>query len=48
MASEYLLRLYVFLPFIVFSPLLYLMTAMGVIYFVAKFFEARADLESAW
>jgi len=47
MASEYLLRLYVFLPFIAFSPLLYLMIAMGVIYFVAKFFEARADLESA-
>jgi len=47
MAAEYLLRVYVFLPFLYFSPLLYLMIAMGVIYFIAKFFEARADLQSA-
>lgn len=46
-ASEYLLRVYVFWPFLFFSPLLYLMIAMTLVYFVAKFFEARADLQSA-
>jgi heat shock protein HtpX len=46
-ASEYFLRIYVFLPFFLFSPFIYFMLAMGVIYFIAKFFEARADLESA-
>ena len=51
-AGEYLFRFYVlfgFLP-ILFDPLftlLYLMLVMGGIYFVAKFFEARADLISA-
>jgi len=45
--GEYLLRVYVFLPFFWFSPFLYLMVAMGVVYFIAKFFEARADLQSA-
>lgn len=51
-AVEYLFRFYVlfgFLP-ILFSPmftLLYIMLVMGAIYFVAKFFEARADLMSA-
>jgi len=47
MASEYLLRAYVLWPFVFFSPLLYLMIAMTLVYFVAKFFEARADLQSA-
>jgi heat shock protein HtpX len=47
MSSEYLLRLYVFLPVMMFSPFLYLMIAMGIVYFIAKFFEARADLYSA-
>jgi len=47
MASEYLLRTYVLWPFVFFSPLLYLMIAMTLVYFVAKFFEARADLQSA-
>ena len=47
MASEYLLRLYVFLPLFMFSPFLYLIVAMGIVYFIAKFFEARADLYSA-
>ncbi|MCS4540993.1 MAG: M56 family metallopeptidase [Euryarchaeota archaeon] len=46
-ASEYLLRLYVFWPIVVFFPLLYLFVAMGIVFFIAKFFEARADLESA-
>jgi len=47
MASEYLLRVYVFSPFLFLSPFLYLMIAMTLVYFVAKFFEARADLQSA-
>ncbi len=46
-ASEYLLRIYVFLPFFLFSPFIYFTLALGIIYFIAKFFEARADLESA-
>lgn len=45
--TEYLLRLYVFLPFFLYSPFVYLIVSMGVIYFIAKFFEARADLQSA-
>jgi len=46
-ASEFLLRIYVFLPFFMFSPFVYLIVAMGIIYFIAKFFETRADLQSA-
>jgi len=50
-AIEYVVRLYLFLLF----PLLgsfflfyfYLMISMGVVYFIAKFLEARCDLESA-
>jgi heat shock protein HtpX len=44
---EYLLRLYVFLPFYILFPFFYLMIALGIVYFIAKFFEARADLISA-
>lgn len=44
---EYLLRLYVFLPFYIFFPFIYLAIALGIVYFIAKFFEARADLISA-
>jgi len=47
MSGEYLLRLYVFLPLFLVSPFLYFIVAMGIIYFIAKFFEARADLYSA-
>jgi heat shock protein HtpX len=51
-AAEYLFRFYVLFGFfpILFSSmfsLLYIMLVMGGIYFVAKFFEARADLISA-
>lgn len=45
--TEYLLRIFVFLPFFLFFPLIYLILAMSIIYFIAKFFEARADLLSA-
>jgi len=46
-SAEFLLRIFVFLPLFLFSPLLYLFVAMSIIYFIAKFFEARADLQSA-
>lgn len=45
--SEYLLRVYVLGPIVMFLPYIYFVVAMGVVYFIAKFFEARADLESA-
>ena len=47
MSSEYLLRIYVLWPIVLFFGLFYIIFAMGALYFVAKFFEARADLESA-
>jgi len=46
-AAEYLLRVYVFWPFLFFLGYFYLLFALGAIYFIAKFFEARADLEAA-
>ncbi|MGQ9718563.1 MAG: M48 family metallopeptidase [Nitrososphaerales archaeon] len=46
-STEYLLRIFVFLDIFLLFPLLYLILAMGIIYFIAKFFEARADLLSA-
>ena len=48
---EFLLRFYVFLPYIVaFGVIffwLYFILAIGLIYFFGKFLEARADLDSA-
>lgn len=46
-AAEYLLRFYVFLPYLFFFGYFYLFFALGAVYFIAKFFEARADLEAA-
>ena len=45
-SGEFLLRLTVLLPLFLFSPLLYLIASTFAIFFVAKFFEARADLLS--
>jgi len=45
--AEYLFRVYVLLPFIFFFGPIYFVLALSFIYFIAKFFEARADLESA-
>jgi len=49
--SEYLFRVFFLVPYFPFFSeifgLLYLIFILGVMYFVAKFFEARADLESA-
>ncbi len=51
--GEYLLRLFVFFTFIyiMINPLidfLYLFVAFTVLFFIAKFFEARADLEAVF
>lgn len=46
-SAELLLRILVFLPIVALSPFLYLIVAFGAVYFIAKFFEARADLLSA-
>jgi len=45
-SGEFILRVTVLLPAFLFSPLLYLMVVTFLIFFVAKFFEARADLLS--
>jgi len=46
-SAEYLLRIYFFWYFIYFFGLFYLFFALGLVYFIAKFFESRADLDSA-
>jgi heat shock protein HtpX len=46
-SMEYLLRFYVFWPLLYFLGYFYLMLALGAVYFIAKFFESKADLESA-
>ena len=46
-SAEYLLRVYVFWPFLFFLGYFYLFLALAAVYFIAKFFEAKADLESA-
>lgn len=44
---EYLLRFYVFWPLLYIFGYFYILFALGVVYFIAKFFESKADLESA-
>jgi heat shock protein HtpX len=44
---EFILRFTVFLPIVILNPFLYIIVALGVIFFIAKFFETRADLLSA-
>ncbi len=50
-SAEYLLRFYVFWPYLFFfgflSYWIYFMVAIGLIYFFGKFLEGRADLDSA-
>lgn len=46
-SAEFILRLTVILPLVIISPIIYLIFAMSFIFFIAKFFEARADLLSA-
>jgi len=45
--GEFLLRFTVLWPVVIINPFLYLIIAFAVIFFVAKFFETRADLLSA-
>ncbi len=45
--GEFLLRFTVLWPIVILNPLIYLIVAFAVIFFVAKFFETRADLLSA-
>ena len=45
--GEYLLRIFVLWDYIQSFGFLYVILILGLIYFVAKFFEARADLDSA-
>jgi len=46
-SAEYLLRFYVLWPIVTFFGFLYIIFALGLIYFIAKFFEAKCDLVSA-
>lgn len=46
-STEYLLRFYVLWPIVAFFGFLYIVFALGLIYFIAKFFEAKCDLVSA-
>jgi len=46
-SMEYLLRVYLLWYLIYFFGLFYIFFALGLVYFIAKFFESRADLDSA-
>ncbi|MGB9977660.1 M48 family metallopeptidase [Methanobacterium sp.] len=46
-SGEFILRFTVLFPIVIINPILYIIVAMAVIFFVAKFFETRADLLSA-
>lgn len=46
-SGEFLLRLTVLFPLFILSPFLYLIVSTFIIFFIAKFLEARADLLSA-
>jgi len=45
--GEFILRFTILLPIVIISPLIYIIFAFALIFFVAKFFETRADLLSA-
>lgn len=45
--GEFLLRFTVLWPIVIVNPILYLIAVFAVIFFIAKFFETRADLLSA-
>jgi len=44
---EFILRFTLFMPIVLLNPFLYIIVVLGVIFFIAKFFETRADLLSA-
>ncbi|MEM0053077.1 MAG: M56 family metallopeptidase [Nitrososphaeria archaeon] len=46
-SAEYVLRVYVLWPLVMILGFIYLLFAFSMVYFIAKFFESKADLESA-
>ena len=46
-SGEFILRFTVFFPLVILNPIIYIIVVMALIFFVAKFFETRADLVSA-
>jgi heat shock protein HtpX len=44
---EFILRFTLFFPLVILNPIIYIIVVMAAIFFVAKFFETRADLVSA-
>ena len=47
MSAEYILRVYILWPLLLILGFFYLFIAFSMVYFIAKFFESKADLESA-
>jgi len=43
---EFILRFTLFLPIVLINPIIYIIVAFLVIFFIGKFFETRADLVS--
>lgn len=46
-SGEFILRFTLFYPIVIINPLIYIILVFVVIFFIAKFFETRADLVSA-
>lgn len=46
-SGEFILRFTIFFPLVILNPIIYIIVVMAAIFFVAKFFETRADLVSA-
>ncbi|WP_048190863.1 M48 family metallopeptidase [Methanobacterium sp. SMA-27] len=46
-SGEFILRFTIFFPLVIINPIIYIIVVMAIIFFVAKFFETRADLVSA-
>lgn len=46
-SGEFILRFTIFFPLVILNPIIYIIVVMALIFFVAKFFETRADLVSA-
>ncbi len=46
-SGEFILRFTLFFPLVILNPIVYIIVVMAFIFFIAKFFETRADLVSA-
>ncbi len=46
-SGEFILRFTIFFPLVIINPIIYIIVVMALIFFIAKFFETRADLVSA-